>query len=265
MSFPAADVLVVGFGASGASAAIAAHDAGASVVVVEKTSAGGGNCVHSGGFLFEIDGPHAVDHLDALCFGKTDRSVLEAYAHGLPGVAGFVEGLGGVTDSVDLAALGGMLPSWPHFPGAGHVGYRQFVPAHGERPGVGLWRVLEAGVRERGIPVALDTSAVDLVIEGDRVTGAVLERHGERRPITARGGVILASGSFEANAELRDAYLPLPLVSVGHHGNTGDTLRLAQAAGASLWHMSAFFGWLSFVHPDYPAAFTLDVHAPSFI
>ena len=29
--------------------------------------------------------------------------------------------------------------------------------------------------------------------------------------------------------------------------------------------MSAFFGWLSFVHPDYPAGFTLDVHAPSFI
>ena len=29
--------------------------------------------------------------------------------------------------------------------------------------------------------------------------------------------------------------------------------------------MSAFFGWLSFVHPDFPAAFTLDVHAPSFI
>ena len=77
--------------------------------------------------------------------------------------------------------------------------------------------------------------------------------------------MILASGSFEADAELRDAYLPLPLVSVGHQGNTGDTLRLAQAAGASLWHMSAFFGWLSFVHPDYPAAFTLDVHAPSFI
>ena len=29
--------------------------------------------------------------------------------------------------------------------------------------------------------------------------------------------------------------------------------------------MSAFFGWLSFVHPDYAAGFTLDVHAPSFI
>ena len=121
--------------------------------------------------------------------------------------------------------------------------------------------MLEAAVREREIPVALDTPVVDLVVEGDRVVGAVVGH----KTIPARGGVILASGSFEADAELRDTYLPLPLVSVGHHGNTGDTLRLAQAAGASLWHMSAFFGWLSFVHPNYPAAFTLDVHAPSFI
>ena len=40
------DVLIVGFGAAGASAAIAAHDASASVAIVEKTESGGGNCVH---------------------------------------------------------------------------------------------------------------------------------------------------------------------------------------------------------------------------
>ena len=260
------DVLVVGFGAAGAAAAITAHDAGASVAVIEKTAAGGGNCVHSGGFLFELDGPHAVDHLEALCFGKTDRPVLEAYARGLPGVAGFVHDLGGTTAPVDLEAFGGMLPSWPHFPGAGHVGYRQFVPEAGDKPGAGLWRTLEAAVHQREIPVALDTRVVDLETEEDAVTGAVVEApRAERTTITAQGGVILASGSFEADPELRDAYLPLPLASVGHPGNTGDTLRLAHSAGAALWHMSAFFGWLSFVHPDYPAAFTLDVHAPSFI
>ena len=257
------DVLVAGFGAAGACAAIAAHDQGATVAVVEKTSSGGGNCVHSGGFLFNVDGPGAVEHLEALCFGKTVRAVLEAFARGLPGVTQFVDELGGSTAPVDLAAFGGMLPSWPHFPGDAH--YRQFVPLAGERPGAGLWRVLEAGVHERRIPVAFDAPIVELVTDDDRVIGAIVERAGERRRITARGGVILASGGFEADPELRDTYLPLPLVSVGHQGNTGDTIRLAQATGASLWHMSAFFGWLSFVHPDYPAGFTLDVHAPSFI
>jgi succinate dehydrogenase/fumarate reductase flavoprotein subunit len=259
------DVLVVGFGAAGASAAISAHDAGARVCVVEKTASGGGNCVYSGGFLFDVDGPRAVDHLDALCFGKTDRAVLEAYARGLADVPEFVQLLGGNAPPVDMEAFGGMLPSWPHFPGAGHVRYRQFVPAPGERPGLGLWRVLEGSVRDRGIPVALDTPVVDLVGSDDGVVGAVVERDGERTRIATRHGVILASGGFEADPELRDAYLPLPLTAVGHQANTGDTIRLAQAAGASLWHMSAFFGWLAFVHPHYAAAFTLDVHAPSFI
>jgi len=259
------DVLVVGFGAAGASAALAARAAGASVAVVEKTSAGGGNCVYSGGFLLEVDGPRAVDHLDALCFGKTDRTVLQAFASGLPDVAGFLASLGGATAPVGLNAFAGVLPSWPHFPAAGHVRYRQFVPAAGERPGAGLWRVLEAAVRERGVLVALDCPVRDLVLERERVVGALVDHDGEPVRIGARRGVVLASGSFEADAGLRDTYLPLPLVSVGHPGNTGDTIRLAQAAGASLWHMSAFFGWFCFVHPDYPAAFTLDVHAPGFV
>jgi len=259
------DVLIAGFGAAGASAALAASEAGASVAVVEKTSAGGGNCVHSGGFLLEVDGPRAVDHHDALCFGKTDRAVLQAFADGLPEVAGFLAWLGGATAPVDLAAFGGMLPSWPHFPGAGHVRYRQFTPVDGERPGIGLWRVLEAAVRDRGVPVALNCPVRDLVLDGGRVAGAIVEDEGDPVRIGVRRGVVLASGSFEADAGLRDTYLPLPLVSVGHPGNTGDTIRLAQAAGASLWHMSAFFGWLSFAHTAYPAAFTLDVHAPSFI
>jgi hypothetical protein len=194
--------------------------------------------VHPGGFLFEVDGPNAVEHLDALCFGKTDRAVLEAYARGMPEVASFLAELGGVTEQVE-AAFGGMLPSWPNFPAAGHVRYWQFMSVAGVRPGPALWRVLEAAVRERGIPVALDTPVVGLELDADRVTGAVVDCDDERRPITARFGVVLCSASFEADPELRDTYLSLPLVSVGHEGNTGDTIRLAQTAGASLWHMSA--------------------------
>ena len=267
MSAPPAevDVLVAGLGAAGAAAAIAAHDAGAGVAICERWPAGGGNCVHSGGFLFCVDGDRAVEHLDALCFGKTDRAVLEAFAAGLPEVADWIGGLGGETAPCDPDAFGGMLPSWPHFPGAGHVSYRQFVPRDGERPGIGLWRVLEDAVRARGIPVLLKTRVVELLGADGAITGAVVEQDGVRSTILARRGVVLASGGFEYDPELVDTYLPLPLVGVGHPGNTGDTVRLAQAAGASLWHMSAFFGWLAYVDPSYPAGFTLDIHAPSFI
>jgi succinate dehydrogenase/fumarate reductase flavoprotein subunit len=254
-------VLVVGFGPAGAAAALDAHRHGASVQIVEKCSAGGGNCRHSGGFLFDIDGPGAVDHLDALCFGKTDRSVLEVYAAGVQQVPAWIEELGGRTAPVDMEAFGGMLPSWPHFPGAGHVTYRQYV-GDGTRPGIALWELLEQAVRAAGIPVALDAPVTELIVRDGAVRGAVVD--GQRR-IEADGGVILASGGMEYDAELRDAFLSLPLVPVGHPGNTGDTLRLAGQAGASLWHMSAFFGWTAFRHPDFSAAFTLDVHAPSFL
>jgi succinate dehydrogenase/fumarate reductase flavoprotein subunit len=253
-------VLVIGYGAAGAAAALAAHAANADVRIVEKTAAGGGNCRHSGGFLFEIGGPEAIDHLDALCFGKTDRAVLGAYADGVATIPEWLAGLGGRADPVDPAAFGGMLPSWPHFPGGGQVGYRQFA-AEGMRPGIGLWELLHSAVAGANITVTHNAPVTELLVEDGVVRGAVVD--GE--PVTAAGGVILACGGIEYDDELRDTYLPLPLVPVGHPGNTGDSVRLATQAGASLWHMSAFFGWTAFSHPDFPAAFTLDVHAPSFI
>jgi succinate dehydrogenase/fumarate reductase flavoprotein subunit len=226
------DVTVIGFGPAGASAAIAAHDAGARVTVLERMPYGGGNALNSGGFLFDVDGPHAVDHLDALCFGKTPRDVLEAFAAGLHEVPAWLESLGGATRAIDWP------PSWPNFPG--HVTYRQFV---GDRPGPALFDCLRGAVEARGIEVRYDTRVTEL----------------------PEGNVVLAAGGFEYDEEMRDAYLPLPLTAVGHRGNTGDAIRLAQQAGASLWHMSAFFGWFAFRHPDHLAAFPLDVHAPSFI
>jgi succinate dehydrogenase/fumarate reductase flavoprotein subunit len=230
-------VTVLGFGPAGASAAIAAHDAGARVTVLEKLSYGGGNALNSGGFLFEVDGPGAVDHLDALCFGKTPRDVLEAFADGLHEVPEWLASLGGETREVEIP---GMLPSWPHFPGAGHVTYRQFA---GAPPGPALFDCLRRAVEARAIEVRYETTVEEL----------------------PPGPVVLACGGFEYDEELRDAYLPLPLTAVGHPGNTGDGLRLAQRAGAALWHMSAFFGWFAFRHPAHVAAFPLDVHAPSFI
>jgi succinate dehydrogenase/fumarate reductase flavoprotein subunit len=228
------DVLVVGFGPAGAAAAITAHDAGARVTVIEKLPYGGGNCLNSGGFIVDVDGPHAVDHLDALCFGKTPRDVLAAFADGLHEIPAWIESLGGTLREVPFPL------SWPNLPG--HVTYRQFA---GAPPGPALFELLRSNIERRGIEVQYETTIDELPLDD--------------------GPVILAAGGFEYDEELRDTYLPLPLTAVGHPGNTGDAIRLAQRAGASLWHMSAFFGWFAFEHPDHVAAFPLDVHAPSFI
>jgi succinate dehydrogenase/fumarate reductase flavoprotein subunit len=125
--------------------------------------------------------------------------------------------------------------------------------------------LLDEAVRQRGIPVWPETRVVELLTDEGAVRGAVLEAPNGRNAVRAHRGVVLACGSFESDPEMRDTYLPLPLVSVGHPANTGDSMTLARQAGASLWHMSAFFGWLAFCTPEFPAGFTLDVHAPSFL
>ena len=90
------DVVIAGYGPAGAAAAIAAHDAGRGVLVLESAERGGGNARYSGGFLFDVPGPEAVGHLDALCFGRTDRAVLEAYAEGLHGIDQWLRSLDSV-------------------------------------------------------------------------------------------------------------------------------------------------------------------------
>ncbi len=257
------DLVVAGFGLAGASAALSAHDAGARVLIVEKSAAGGGNCRHSGGFLFAIDGPDAVAHLDALCFAKTSPDVLGAYAAGTREVPDWISQLGGSAPVCDPAAFGGLLPSWPHFPGAGHVTYRQF-DGGATAPGIALWELIEAAVHERGIEVRTQTALTDLVLDAGAVTGATLTGP-EGTASVSCAAVLLASGGLEYDAEMRDTYLSLPLVPVGHPGNTGDSIRLARRAGASEWHMAGFFGWVAHARPEFDAAFTINVHAPSFI
>ncbi|HET6506089.1 MAG TPA: FAD-binding protein [Baekduia sp.] len=282
------DVLVVGYGPAGAAAAIAAHDAGAEVLVVEKTAAGGGNARYSGGFLFDAPDPDAAEHVDALCFGRTPRDVIDAYVNGLHDLQPWLTALGGTIEAFgpDGVGFGGRFPasfpSWPSFPAGKSIRYAVVGGGEGRR-GEALWRLLDAAVRERGIRVEHETRAVALLHGSDTpapsdppapgdtpappaVTGAIVERDGERRRIAAPGGVILACGGFEGDPGLADAHLPLgPTTPVGHAANTGDGLRMAQDAGAALWHMYGFFGWFAFHAPGFAAPFAIDFYAPGHI
>jgi succinate dehydrogenase/fumarate reductase flavoprotein subunit len=96
---------------------------------------------------------------------------------------------------------------------------------------------LFAGVRAARIPVWFDAPIVDLVRDGDRVTGVVVRRDGLDITVAARRGVLLAAGGFDRNAALRHEYQSPQLDTawcLGNPDNTGDVLPLARAAGADL-------------------------------
>jgi len=259
------DVLVIGCGAAGASAAIAAHDAGASVLVVEKRRHGGGNALFAGGFLWDVRGAEAVRHVETLFFGKTDRSVAEAYVTGLNDLRSWIEKLGGETVDVDPppGSFPAVLPSWPHVPGSDGVRYWVVGGQPSLRRGEALWHLLAVNLAARGIAVRHEQAAARLAVAEDgRVCGAVV---GSEHLAAARG-VILACGGFEADEYFKDAFLPVPyLYRGGHDGNTGDAVRMTLQVGGALWHMSEFFGWFAYQAAEYDAAFAIDFHGPGFV
>ncbi len=95
---------------------------------------------------------------------------------------------------------------------------------------------LRKGLIDADVPVFYEHALSDLLLEDGRVVGVVVEHDGERRQVRARRGVILGSGGFERNAELRAKFLPQPTAeewSTGSIYNTGAGLEAGIAAGAA--------------------------------
>jgi succinate dehydrogenase/fumarate reductase flavoprotein subunit len=86
------------------------------------------------------------------------------------------------------------------------------------------------------IPLWLSSPVRELIVEDGTVRGAMVERDGKRVRVNARRGVILACGGFPHDVARRQKMFPHAPTgnehfSPGPTGNTGDGLRLAEAAG----------------------------------
>lgn len=103
--------------------------------------------------------------------------------------------------------------------------------------GRGLVGGMIAGLRTAGIPIWRNAAVRELVIDGGRADGVIVERDGQSRRIWARKAVVIAAGGFERNIEMRHKYQSTVLEdgwSLASPGNTGDLIELAHAAGAEL-------------------------------
>ncbi|OIN81036.1 3-ketosteroid-delta-1-dehydrogenase [Mycobacterium malmoense] len=301
------DLLVVGSG-TGMAAALAAHEFGLSVLIVEKSSYVGGSTARSGGALWLPASP-VLREAGANDTAERATAYLEsAVAGSAPPQrsAGFLAHVSATVDMLrrmtplrlfwardysdyhpeepggsaagrtcecspfDTSILGeyrtrllpGVMEAGVPIPTTG-TDYRWMnlvfrvprkgIPIFAKRVaqgvggrllgrryaagGQGLAAGLFAGVLRAGIPVWTDTTLVRLVDDGDRVTGAVVDHAGREVTITARRGVVLATGGFDHSMDMRWKFQSESLganLSLGAAANTGDGIRAAQELGAGI-------------------------------
>lgn len=94
-----------------------------------------------------------------------------------------------------------------------------------------------------GVSILLDTQAIGLTRDSKRITGVTAQdlRTGQKLRLYARRGVILATGDFSANSEMKREFGNPDLAEVDPINplSTGDGHRIAVGAGAAVKNMSA--------------------------
>lgn len=230
------DVIVVGSGAAGMTAAIQAHELGLSPVILEKMDNLGGNTNRAS------SGMNAAETNIQLKHHVVD-SYEEFYAETLKGGGNknntellkyFTEHAALAIDWLsdhdihldDITITGGMSKMRTHRPSS-------MAP-------IGAFLVTELlkQVQKAGIPLFAGLKVTELTTENGRVTGVKATTGKQSGPLTA-DAVVLAAGGFGANQELLAKYRPdlEGLKTTNQPGATGDGIKLAQSLGAKLVDM----------------------------
>jgi succinate dehydrogenase/fumarate reductase flavoprotein subunit len=146
----------------------------------------------------------------------------------------------------DLVHYYGMSGSWPSRVVVGKRVLRYLKDRLSGHPrstrlsnGNALVGMLALSAFERGVDLRLNTPVKQLLLEGDRVSGVLVQGVEGPYEIRARAGVVLACGGFPASAALRERYYAHVAAGKNHRtaapsANTGDALQIASQAGVAL-------------------------------
>jgi succinate dehydrogenase/fumarate reductase flavoprotein subunit len=237
-----AEVVIVGYGGAGASAAITAHDAGASVLILEKNPEGGGNTQYSGGTIREyLDLENATTYFENILYGSVDRQMIKTFVAESMRNPDWLRAMGAELVRANVAEFP---PShhviWPHLPGASGVGGRWHVKGEmGASHGGSVWGILCKNVEQRKIRVIYDSRAKHLIRDANKeVTGLIADTPNGEITVKASRAIILTCGGFQCNNEMQAQFLAFQYKALGNPGNTGDGIKMAIEIGADLWHMT---------------------------
>src|SRR5215475_8727110 len=247
---PEIEILVIGAGACGLAAAIAAHDAGASVAIVEKCARPGGNSSLSTGSIpgagtrfqraagIEDSPARLVEDLMRIA-GDTDcPQLVERLAEQS---AATVEWL--------VDAVGARLSLITAYKHVGHSVQRLHAPV--SRRGQDLVDDLLAAVARRGIPLAVGNGADQLLAAGGGVVGARLRTASGEAATVAAAKTILAVNGYAGNPALVQRFCPeiAGAPYFGALGSTGEAVLWGEMLGAALCNIGAYQGYAAVSDP----------------
>ena len=257
------EIVIIGYGLSGAVAAITAHDLGGRVMLLEKQPAET-HCTCSsiamGVFLSLSSVERATEYMAALNqvgsqpeLPWTDADTVKAWITYTARNKEWVTRMGGNIKFLSNAA------EFPQLPGADSMELWKY-----QGNGLRMMKFMYDHVAARNIDLRYQVSATRLLTDNTgRVIGVKATdcRGGASREVSIRAtrAVLLCSGGFEESEEMKLQYLRVyPMYFAGGTGNTGDGIRMAQEIGADLWHMNCVSARLCAKFPDFPMGVFID-------
>lgn len=233
------DVVVIGAGGAGLVAAIEAKNNGAkNVIVLEKMAFAGGNTLISGGEYAApnnwvqvkkgLKDSNDAFYNDILKGGdnESDPKLVRVLADNALSGAEWLKDYINMTFEDRQMFFGG------------HSVERSLVPQGAT--GVEMISKLLAKAEELNIPVLYETPATELIVDKGRVTGVKAVSEDKEYTFLAKDGVILATGGFGSNLEMRVKYnkdVDENILSTNTVGITGDGITMAEKIGAQLEDM----------------------------
>lgn len=230
------DVIVIGSGGAGMSAAISAKDAGANVVIFEKMPVIGGNTNKSSGGMnasetkFQkeqgIDDTNDLFYEETLKGGKgtNDPELLRYMVDNSSEAIDWLDSIG-ITLS-DVSFSGGFSKARIH------------RPADGSAVGGYLVNGLYENLMERKVPIFVNSNVTEITEKDGAATGVKVTVDGKEKTISAKA-VVIAAGGFGSNMETITKYKSelKDYVTTNHEGATGDGITMAQKLGAATVQM----------------------------
>ena len=244
------DVVVLGFGGAGATAARFAADTGAKVLIVDSAPEGheGGNTRYAAELVgyssSEEDYRAYYEHL-AQHF-NIDPEIEDTVVHGITHMKEYFRKYLDVNEPVSYKTILGLpddavIADHPDLPGA--KSYDMITMEKGIF-NASLWNILRQKVLDRSDKIDVWYSApVKHILQtpGKKVVGAQIERDHVLLNVYAKNGVVLTTGGIENNPQMIQDYIGShKLVPLGSLYNKGKGIDLAHEIGADMWHMSMY-------------------------